>query len=292
MVSSFVQAASGAEAAAVVGGADPHPAVEGAAHGLDGPEAGARGDGLHGRVARLERHAGRSPRGRSPRTRPASCRPRGRRRGRSCARSCARVSASAGTERSASTLSAIQACSSRSGRRSAGCAVSWALNCAWPPGRLTNRTSQRAVVERRLAPEVLLHQRQRQVHPGGHAGRRVDVAVAHEDRVRVHLDVRDGARPAARSSPSAWWRGGPSSSPAAASRNAPVQTPATRRERPAASRSAARKRSSRSSASTPVPPATTSVSIGPRTASSAASAARLTAEAFSGPGSGAAIVTE
>ena len=200
---------------------------------------------------------------------------------------CAR-SASAGTERSASRLSAIQACSSRSGRRSAGCAVSWALNCAWPPGRLTNSTSQRAVVERHLAAEVLLDQREREVHPGGHAGRGVHVAVAHEDRVGVHLDVRValGEQRAARPV-----RGGAAArraGPAAASRNAPVQTPsdparAPRQPRSGSSGRAARRARART---TPVPPATISVSIGPRQRRERRSGTRLTAEALSGPALG------
>ena len=208
--SPFRRPLAGAEAAAVVGGANPQPAVKCAAHGLDGSEAGAARQRSRSACRPPRAPSARSPRGRSPRTRPASCRPRGRRPGRSCARSCAPCSASAGTERSASTLSGIQACSSRSGRRSASLRGELGAELGLASGALDEQHEPARRGQRRLAPEILLDERQRQVHPGGHAGRGVHVAVAHEDRVRVHLHVRMSARPAARSSPSAWWRGGPS----------------------------------------------------------------------------------
>src|SRR5215207_293729 len=93
--------------------------------------------------------------------------------------------ASAGTDRSSPRWSGSHSCSSRSGRRSAICAASWALNCAWPPGRLRNSTSQRD-----LAAEVLLDERQREVHAGGDARRGGHVAVADEDLVGLDLDLR------------------------------------------------------------------------------------------------------
>ena len=61
-------------------------------------------------------------------------------------------SASAGTERSAVRLSAIQAWRSRSGSRSAGCHDGRALNCAWSPGRRRKSTSQRAASRATAAP--------------------------------------------------------------------------------------------------------------------------------------------
>jgi hypothetical protein len=45
--------------------------------------------------------------------------------------------------------------------------------------------------QREVPSEVVLDQGQRQVHAGGDAGRGVHVAVAHEDRVGVHLNGRE-----------------------------------------------------------------------------------------------------
>ncbi|MEA2201943.1 MAG: cyclohexyl-isocyanide hydratase [Solirubrobacteraceae bacterium] len=42
--------------------------------------------------------------------------------------------------------------------------------------------------ERRVAVQVLLHERERQVHAGRHPGRRPDRAIANEDRLRVDVD--------------------------------------------------------------------------------------------------------
>ena len=129
------------------------------------------------------------------------------------------------------------------------CAASWALNCDWPPGRLTNSTSQRADLERRLAAEVLLDQREREVHAGGDAGRGVDVPVADEDRVALDRRPPGSARPARRSRPSGSSRGARRAGPASASRNAPVQTEHTRRERAAAARTPRRPSRDRARAS-------------------------------------------
>src|SRR5260370_37926600 len=41
--------------------------------------------------------------------------------------------------------------------------------------------------------EILLDERQREIDSGGDAGRGVDIAVAHEDRVRIDLDRRVSA---------------------------------------------------------------------------------------------------
>ena len=148
-----------------------------------------------------------------------------------------------GTERSASRWSAIHAWSSRSGRRSAVCAVELGAELGLAAGALHEEHEPAGGLERDLAAEVLLDERQRQVHPGGHAGRGVDVAVAHEDRVGVRPRCRGGARRAARSWPSAWWRGG--------RRAGPPRRAGTRRCRPrprAASAAAAAQRSATGSA--------------------------------------------
>ena len=81
----------------------------------------------------------------------------------------------------------------RGGRRAARRAG--ALNWAWPPGRRA-KSDERAG-DRRSAtsrPEVLLDQREREVHPRGDAGRGADVAVADEDRVGLDLDRGVAAR--------------------------------------------------------------------------------------------------
>ena len=222
----------GTEAATVVGGANPHLAVKCAAHGLDGPESGARGHELHRGVPRLERHPGALHAG--------GLDVRGRSHAHLAREGAGEVA-----------LAHVRASGERRHGEVLGHVVGYpGLELAERPpvgelrrqlgaelglaaGALTKSTSQRAVVERRLAAEVLLHQRERQVHPGGHAGRGVHVAVAHEDRVRVHLGPGVALRRAARSSAQCVVARRPSSRPAAASRNAPVQTPATRRERPA-----------------------------------------------------------
>ena len=92
-------------------------------------------------------------------------------------------------------------------------------------------------LERDLAAEVLLDQRERQVHAGGDAGRGVEVAVAHEDRVGLDGHARVARRASASQPAQCVVARRPSSRPAAASRKAPVQTPAVRRERPPALRS-------------------------------------------------------
>ena len=61
-------------------------------------------------------------------------------------------SASASTEQSPPGLARTHSWTSRSGRRSAVCAASAALNCDWPPGRLANSTSQRATSSAASAP--------------------------------------------------------------------------------------------------------------------------------------------
>ena len=110
------------------------------------------------------------------------------------------------------------------------------LNWAWPPGRRMNRTRPRATSSARCATKVLLDQRAGQIDPGGHARRGVDVAVAHEDRVGLHVDRRVVRAQAQSQATQCVVARRPSSSPARASRNAPVHTELTRRERRAASR--------------------------------------------------------
>ena len=96
--------------------------------------------------------------------------------------------ASASTEQSAAGFARTQSCTSRSGSRSADCAASGALNCDWPPGRLTNTTSQRATSSAGLGGRGPPRRRaSARSMPGGHAGGGPDVAVAHEDAVRVDL---------------------------------------------------------------------------------------------------------
>ena len=73
--------------------------------------------------------------------------------------------------------------------RAASCAPSCALNCDWPPGRCTNSTSWRAVINANVPSEIVVDQREREIHAGGHTGRRPHVAVAYEDRVGVDRDA-------------------------------------------------------------------------------------------------------
>ena len=242
---------------------------------------GHRLDGASPASSAMRALSTRAPR----RRRPASCPPRGA-KARAKLRSLMWArSASAGTDRSASRLSAIQACSSRSGRRSASCAVELGAELGLAARALDEEHEPARRGQRRLAAEVLLHQCERQVHPGRHARRGVHVAVAHEDRVRVHLDARValGEQRAARpvGGGAAARPAGPRSQQEGAGADAGHPARAAGR-----SRSASRKRSSSSRATTPVPPATTRVSIGPRTAASAESTARLTADALSAPGVG------
>jgi hypothetical protein len=116
--------------------------------------------------------------------------------------------------------------------RAALWAASWALNCAWPPGRLTNSTSQRATSSATRGPRS----------SSTSASARSMPAV-------TPADVRTGpstTKIGSRSTATAGWRRcrssqycqwvvarRPSSSPALASTYAPVQTDATRRARAA-----------------------------------------------------------
>lgn len=69
--------------------------------------------------------------------------------------------------------------------RSASWAPRWALSWAWLAGRRRNGASP-GDGEGHVAAQVVLHERERQVHTGGDAGGGPDVAVLHEDRVGVH----------------------------------------------------------------------------------------------------------
>ena len=73
-------------------------------------------------------------------------------------------SASAGTERSASRLSAIHAWSSRSGSRSADLRRELRAELGLAARALHEQHEPARDLERRLAAQVLLHQRERQVH--------------------------------------------------------------------------------------------------------------------------------
>ena len=191
--------------------------------------------------------------------------------------------ARAGTDRSAVRWSGIHAWSSRSGSRSAICAASWALNCAWPPGRLTNRTSQRAISRAISRPRS----------SSTRASARSMPAVTPAEVITSPSRTKIGS---GSTSTSGWRRASsahhaqwvvarrPSSSPARASRKAPVQTDATRRERAAAARSQPTSRSSSPAAATPVPPGTSSVSIGPRQPAIVPSGCRATLEVGRGRG--------
>ena len=116
--------------------------------------------------------------------------------------------ASASTERSAAGCSTTWRWTSRSGSRAGSCAASVALNCDWLPGRRRNSTRWRAICSAGVAVEILLDERQRQVHAGGDAGRGPDRAVAQEDRLGVDVHRRDSRRRARRRRPSAWSRAG------------------------------------------------------------------------------------
>ena len=96
--------------------------------------------------------------------------------------------ASASTHRSASRWSLSQRCSSAIEGVLAGRARSWVLNCDCPPGRRTKTTSHRGRPVGELGAVVLLDQGEEQVDPGGDAGRRPAVAVAHEDLVGADVD--------------------------------------------------------------------------------------------------------
>ncbi len=65
--------------------------------------------------------------------------------------------------------------------------TSVALNCDWLPGRRRNSTRWRAICKRRVAVEILLDERQSEVHARGDAGRGPDRPVAQEDRLGVHV---------------------------------------------------------------------------------------------------------
>ena len=113
----------------------------------------------------------------------------------------------ASTECSPATSSSTRRWISRSGSRSGSCAASVALNCDWLPGRRRNRTRWRAIARAMLAVEVLLDEREREVHAGGDARRGPDATVADEDRLGVHehlgviaLQPR-GPRPVGRRAP-------------------------------------------------------------------------------------------
>ena len=136
--------------------------------------------------------------------------------------------------RSASRLSVIHACSSRSGARAAACACSPALNCAWPPGRRTKSTSLRATSSARAGPRSSSTSASARSMP---AVTPAEVRIGPSaTKIGSGSTVTAGkARASASHHAQCVVARRPSSSPARASRKAPVQTEATRRARGAAS---------------------------------------------------------
>ncbi len=67
------------------------------------------------------------------------------------------------------------------------------LNCACPPGRLRNMTEVTRHRQRHRAPQILLHQRQREIDARRDAGRGPNRTVAHENR--IDLDTHRGETP-------------------------------------------------------------------------------------------------
>ena len=189
-------ARDGAEAVSVLEWAGADAAGERAAQRLGGAEAGGAGDRRR-RRGRSSRAAGARPRRARVSTYAAGVQPTSSRNTRAKWRGLIATRAASRSTRVVvvGMLGDPAPAARASGSRSAICAPSCALNCDWPPGRCTNSTSWRAVMQRDVAAEVVVDEREREVHARGHAGRRPHVAVAHEDRIGVdgHVGIA-GAR--------------------------------------------------------------------------------------------------
>ena len=146
-------------------------------------------------------------------------------------------------------------------RRAASAEVGAELGLA--AGPLEEEDQPASDLHRDLAPQVLLDQRQGEVHARGDARRCPDVPVADEDRLGIDLELRVAARELGGRRPVSG-DGLALEQTGRASRNEPEQTEVTRRERRAALRIQRISSASFSASATPKPPATTSVSIGPR----------------------------
>src|SRR4051812_45809890 len=170
---------SGLEPAAVVGRAHAEPAMEGAAHRLDGAEAAVARHGLDLLAARLEPHAGVVHAQRLDvgawRHAHLACEGPGE---------VARAHAGALGERRHGQIGVEVR-----GHPFLEVPQRLALGDLRPEMRAELRLAAGAAdeehepaggLERHLAPEVLLDQREGQVHPGGHAGRRPHAAVVDE----------------------------------------------------------------------------------------------------------------
>ena len=122
-----------------------------------------------------------------------------------------------------------------------------------------------------VAVEVLLDEREREVHAGGDARRGPHATVADEDRLGIHEHVAGDRAAAARPTPSAWWRACPRAARharAGTRRCTPMRCAAPCR-RDAAIQSHQRP-DPRLRAAGPMPPATISVCSGAGTSANAA----------------------
>ena len=116
--------------------------------------------------------------------------------------------------------------------------------------------------ERGVAVEILLDEREREVHAGGDARGGPHRPVAHEDRLGVDAHPRVHALQLLPPTPSAWSRGGRRAGRRAASTNAPVHTEAVRLALRDARAIQSISSASAAASTWPEPPATISVSIG------------------------------
>ena len=136
-------------------------------------------------------------------------------------------------------------------------------NCDCPPGRCRKSTSQRATVRATSGPWSSSTSASARSIP---AVTPAEVAtLPSRTKIRSGSTVTSGcARPGRSTTPSASSRGGRRAGPAVASSSAPVQTDVTLRARPASRAMCRTTAASSTAACTPKPPATSSVSSGPR----------------------------
>ena len=177
---------------------------------------------------------------------------------------CAR-SASAGTERSASRLPGDPLLQLAQRLALGGLRGELGAELRLPAGALHEQHEPARDLERRRAAEVLLDQREREVHAGGDAGGGVESPSRTKigSRSTRHVRVALGEAVAAR--PSGWWRGGRRAARPrrARRRRCRPSTPGASAPRPPATHDTVA-RSRAAVARRPGRPATISVSIGPR----------------------------